>query len=109
MPADAGVTATAATGTVVTAIAAVPLCPSLVAERVAEPGAMPVTSPLPLTVATDGFELDQLTARPESVLPLASLSVAASCHDPGQPDAAARRPDAGGEGATGGERVQRTA
>jgi len=79
MPAEAGVTATAATGTVVTAIAAVPLCPSLVAERVAEPGAMPVTSPLPLTVATDGFELDQLTARPESVLPLASLSVAASC------------------------------
>src|SRR5947208_13856164 len=79
MPAEAGVTATAATGTVVTAIAAVPLCPSLVAERVAEPGAMPVTSPLPLTVATDGFELDQLTARPESVLPVASLSVAASC------------------------------
>src|SRR5947207_10709623 len=79
MPAEAGVTATAATGTVVTAIAAVPLCPSLVAERVAEPGAMPVTSPLPLTDATDGFELVQLTARPESVLPLASLSVAASC------------------------------
>src|SRR5213596_3773769 len=78
MPAEAGVTATAATGTVVTAIAAVPLCPSLVAERVAEPGAMPVTSPLPLTVATDGFELDHLTARPERVLPLASLRLAAS-------------------------------
>src|SRR5213592_664091 len=79
MPAEAGVTATEATGTVVTAIAAVPLCPSLVAVRVAEPTVLPVTSPLPLTVATDGLELDQLTARPESVLPLASLSVAASC------------------------------
>src|SRR5436309_15740867 len=45
----------------------------------AEPAARPVTSPLPLTDATDGFELVQLTARPESVLPLASLSVAASC------------------------------
>src|SRR5438046_4930048 len=77
--AEAGVTATEATGTVVTAIAAVPLCPSLVAVRVAEPTVLPVTSPLPLTVVTDGFELDQLTARPESVLPLASLSVAASC------------------------------
>src|SRR5437763_16433970 len=79
MPAEAGVTATAATGTVVTAIAAVPLCPSLVAERVDEPGAMPVTSPLPLTVDTDGFELEQLTDRPDGVLRIASLSVAAGC------------------------------
>ncbi len=79
IPAEAGVTATEATGIVVTAIAAVPLCPSLVAVMTAEPTAMPVTSPLLLTVATDGLELDQLTARPESVLPLASLSVAASC------------------------------
>src|SRR5207247_809274 len=77
--AEAGVTATEATGTVVTAIAAVPLCPSLVAVRVAEPTVLPVTSPLPLTVVTDGFELAQLTARPESALPLASLGVAASC------------------------------
>src|SRR5205809_523324 len=79
IPAEAGVTATEATGIVVTAIAAVPLCPSLVAGRTAEPTAAPVTSPLPLTVATDRFELAQVTARPESVLPLASLSVAASC------------------------------
>src|SRR3989442_11568542 len=45
----------------------------------AEPAARPVTSPLLLTDATDGVALDQLTARPDSVLPLASLSVAASC------------------------------
>src|SRR2546427_2645739 len=77
--AEAGVTATVATGTDVTAIAAVPLCPSLVAVMTAEPAARPVTSPLLLTDATDGVALDQLTARPDSVLPLASLSVAASC------------------------------
>src|SRR2546427_1907041 len=77
--AEAGVTATVATGTVVTVIAAVPLCPSLVAVMTAEPAARPVTSPLLLTDATDGVALDQLTARPDSVLPLASLSVAASC------------------------------
>src|SRR5205809_612330 len=79
IPAEAGAAATEAAGIAVTAIAAVPLCPSLVAVMTAEPTAMPVTSPLLLTVATDGLELDQLTARPESVLPLASLSVAASC------------------------------
>ncbi len=78
IPAEAGVTATEATGTVVTAIAAVPLCPSLVAVRVAEPAARPVTSPLPLTDATDGFELDQLTARPVSTAPAESFVVAES-------------------------------
>src|SRR2546427_3222208 len=77
--AEAGVTATVATGTDVTAIAAVPLCPSLVAVMTAEPAARPVTSPLPLTDAGDGVELVQLTARPESVLPPASVRVAASC------------------------------
>src|SRR3989442_1038977 len=35
----------------VTVIAALPLCPSLVAVIVAGPAATPVTSPLPLTVA----------------------------------------------------------
>jgi len=66
-------------GGATTVSVAVPVFPSLIAVMTAEPAARPVTSPLPLTDATDGFELVQLTARPESVLPLASLSVAASC------------------------------
>src|SRR5436309_8251272 len=79
VPAEVGVTATEATGTFVMVIEEVPVCPSLVAVMIADPAAAAVTTPLPLTVATDAFELDQLTTRPESVLPLASLSVAASC------------------------------
>src|SRR5438445_9945236 len=41
-----GVTATEATGTTLTVIAALPLCPSLVALMVADPAATPRTSPL---------------------------------------------------------------
>src|SRR5947208_14199981 len=74
-----GLTVTDATGTVLTVIAAVPLCPSLVAVIVAAPAVTPVTSPLPLTVATAVLLLAQLTARPDNGLPLASLGVAASC------------------------------
>src|SRR5256714_2427723 len=74
-----GVTSTVATGTLVTVIDAVPLFPSLVAVIVAEPGVTPDTSPAPLTVATAVLLLDQVTVRPESVLPLASFSVALSC------------------------------
>ncbi|OLC72098.1 MAG: hypothetical protein AUH78_16705 [Gemmatimonadetes bacterium 13_1_40CM_4_69_8] len=77
--AAAGVTATDATGTAVTVIAAVPLCPSLVAVIVAEPAATLVTRPPAFTVATAVLLLDQPTARPDSGLPLASLGVAASC------------------------------
>src|SRR6266576_175414 len=62
-----------------TVIVAVPLCPSLVAAIVAEPAAMPVTSPLLLTVAAAVLLLDHVTARPDNVLPLASLGVAVSC------------------------------
>ena len=58
---------------------AVPLCPSLVAVIVAEPAATPLTSPVPLTVATDVLLLAQVTARPDSGLPLASFGVAVSC------------------------------
>src|SRR5882762_805524 len=43
----AGLTVTEATGTLVTVMAAVPLCPSLVAVIVAEPVATPVTNPFP--------------------------------------------------------------
>src|SRR6266704_3126203 len=63
----------------VTVIAEVPLCPSLVAVIVAEPAATPLTSPLPLTVAADVLLLCQVTVRPTSGLPFASLGVAVSC------------------------------
>src|SRR2546422_846483 len=63
---------------VVTVMADVPLCPSLVAVIVAEPTAAPLTRPLELTVATDVLLLDQLTVRPVSGLPLASFGVAVS-------------------------------
>jgi hypothetical protein len=76
--ADAGLTLTDATGTV-TVTAEVPLCPSLVAVIVADPAATPVTSPLPLTVAAVVLLLPHVTTRPVSVLPFASLGVAASC------------------------------
>src|SRR6266699_256579 len=62
-----------------TVIAAVPLCPSLVAVIVADPAATPVTSPLPLTVAAAVLLLCQVTVRPASELPFASLGVAVSC------------------------------
>src|SRR3989440_11129514 len=65
-----------------TVIADVPLCPSLVAVIVADPAATPVTSPLPLTVAAAVLLLCQVTVRPASVLPFASLGVAVSCTVP---------------------------
>src|SRR5438093_182348 len=74
-----GLTVTDATGTVLTVIVAVPLCPSLVAVIVAAPAVTPVTSPLPLTVATAVLLLPQLTGRPDNGLPLASFEVAVSC------------------------------
>src|SRR5437773_10959649 len=58
---------------------AVPLWPSLVAVIVAGPAAMPVTSPLPFTVATAVFELAHVTTRPVRAVPLASCGVAVSC------------------------------
>src|SRR2546422_10200218 len=74
-----GLTATEAAGTLVTVIAAVPLWPSLAAVIVAAPVLTPVTRPLADTVATPGLPLDQLTVRPLSRLPFASLGIAASC------------------------------
>src|SRR5438270_142704 len=65
--------------TAVTVTAAVPLIPSLVAVTVAEPGAPPVTSPVPLTVATPVLLLVHVTTRPNRTLPAASLRVAVSC------------------------------
>src|SRR6059036_54795 len=78
----AGLTVTDATGTVDTVTAAVPLCPSLVAVIVAAPTATPVTSPVADTVATGPLFVVQVTTRPLSGVPLASLRVAVSCTVP---------------------------
>src|SRR2546422_625195 len=76
MLADAGLTVTDATGTFVTVMAAVPLCPSLVAVIVAELAATPVTDPLALTVATAALLVAQVTARPLRAVPFESFGVA---------------------------------
>src|SRR5437762_2448106 len=77
----AGVTDTDATGTpaAVTVMAAVPLCPSLVAVIAAVPATLPVTNPLALTVATVVLLEAHVTTRPGSGLPLTSRGVATSC------------------------------
>jgi hypothetical protein len=62
-----------------TVIAAVPLCPSLVAVIVAWPAATPVASPVEFTVVTAGLLVAQVTVRPVSTFPAASLVVAVSC------------------------------
>src|SRR6266516_3836390 len=77
--AEAGVTATEATGTCTTVMADVPPCASLVAVIVAAPASFPVTSPLALTVAAAVLLDTQVTVRPVRVLPFASLRVAVSC------------------------------
>src|SRR3989449_7185536 len=79
IPAVAGLTLTDATGGGFTVTAAVPLFPSLAAVIVAAPAVTPVTSPVEDTVATAGALDAQVTDRPESTLPAASRSVAASC------------------------------
>ncbi len=56
-----------------------PLFPSLVAVIVANPTAMPVTRPLPFTVATARVAARPSHTRPASALPLASRGVAVSC------------------------------
>jgi len=78
-PAEAGVTVTDATGTIVTVIADVPVFPSLVAVIVADPAAPLVTRPLAFTLATAVLLLDHVTTRPVSAVPLASFGVAVSC------------------------------
>src|SRR2546425_57007 len=74
-----GPTVTDATGRCTTVMAALPLCPSLVAGIVAEPDTTPLTSPLPLTLATAGLLDAHVTERPVSGLPLPSFGVAVSC------------------------------
>jgi len=73
-----GLTATEATGASVTVMVDDPDAVPLVAVMVAVPGATPVTTPPAETLAVV-FALDvQVTARPTSTLPPASLTVAAS-------------------------------
>src|SRR6266480_1998617 len=74
----AGLTTTDATGTSVTVAAALPAFPSLVAVIVAVPAAMPLTSPLLLTVATAALLLAHVTGRPVSAAPAESFGVAVS-------------------------------
>src|SRR3989454_191350 len=76
--AEPGLTTTVATGMLDTVIAAVPLWPSLVAVIVADPTATPVTRPLAETVATAPLLVVQVTVRPLSRLPFASLRMAVS-------------------------------
>src|SRR5258708_6660870 len=73
-PAIEGGTEGAWTGTEV-----VPSTPSLVALMLALPVWSPTTKPLAFTTATAGALLAQVTVRPLSTLPLASLVVAVSC------------------------------
>src|SRR5205823_1158442 len=76
--ADVGVTLTDATGTLVTVMLAVPLCPSLVAVIVADPAAPPDTRPLLGTDATELLLLGHVTTRPVIACPFASFGVAVS-------------------------------
>src|SRR3989440_4674378 len=69
-PTAVGLTVTEATGTLLTVMADVPLCPSLVAVIVAEPAATPVTNPLTPTVATAALLVAHVTARPVRAGPL---------------------------------------
>jgi hypothetical protein len=62
-----------------TVIVAVPMIPSIVAVIVAVPGAMPVTSPLVLTMAAAAFKVAQLTVRPVSVCPAESRAITTNC------------------------------
>ena len=77
--ADAGLTVTDATGTWTTVTVADPLFPSLVAVIVTVPATLPVTRPLPFTVATAVLLDAHDTVRPDRALPVASRGVAVSC------------------------------
>src|SRR5436309_12826864 len=64
----------------VTVIAAVPVCPSLVAVMVTGPPAVtPVTSPVDETVAMAASLVVHVTVRPVSTFPAASVVVAVNC------------------------------
>ena len=75
--ADVGATVTVETGSGTTVTVAVPLFPSLVAVIVAVPADTPVTTPFKTVATPVALEL-QVTTRPVSVLPFASVSVGTS-------------------------------
>jgi hypothetical protein len=68
-----------ATGRVATVAVVLAVFPSTVAVIVAVPRATPVTTPAESTVAIDGFEVLQATARPVSTLPPVSRATAERC------------------------------
>jgi hypothetical protein len=70
---------TVATGARVTAIAEVPLWPSLVAVIVVLPAPTAVTKPVVFTVAAAVLLETQVTERPVSTFPFASFVTAVSC------------------------------
>ena len=75
----AGLTVTDATGTSLTLIVAVALCPSTAAVIVAVPTAFAATNPPESTEAMIVSLLFQVTARPVSALPAESRGTAVSC------------------------------
>jgi len=77
--AEVGLNATVATATTDTVNCDWPVCPSDVAVIVAVPSATPLTTPDVVTVATLLFDVVQVTVRPDSGLPRASLGVAVNC------------------------------
>jgi len=75
---DVGVTAMLAGAPAFTVTDAVPLAEPLVAVIVVVPGMRPVTTPNVETLATSGLLELQVTGRPPSTLPLASITTAVS-------------------------------
>jgi hypothetical protein len=71
----AGCSVTLPTGIGVTVTVDDPLFPSAVAVIVAVPGATPVTTPFPDTVAVDGLLVDHATIRSVTTVPFASFTV----------------------------------
>jgi len=76
---DASPTATVLTGAAATVSASVPVFVSLVAVSVTLPAAMPVTSPVGETLATEVFDDVQPIVRPVRTFPVASFNVAVTC------------------------------
>jgi len=63
----------------VTVIVVTAFLPPALAVIVVDPGAAPVTRPFGVTVAMDGFELDQVIVAPGTKPPLASFALAVTC------------------------------
>lgn len=68
-----------ARGAPVTAMVEVLLIPPLVAVIIADPGAIPVTIPPPLTVATAVLLLDHVVVSPVRIVPTTFVNVAEIC------------------------------